>query len=386
MAKRIGLLTLPLHTNYGGILQAVALRKALNDLGKEVVLLDREPQKSLLHHAGMAAARLLPVEALARVARTGGERPGWLRTRIGNIAGTVKTNRRKRVHQAFIAEQLPQRTRPLKNTDALRQALAEHGIDGVVVGSDQVWRVRYQPGNAVEDYFLGFAPDATVRKVSYAASFGVGQWEYPQHTATARRLLARFDAVSVREASAVEICESEFGLGGASHVVDPTLLVEPGFYDAMLGTTRPGSRPVILEYVLDPDPAFARLGADLEAVLGPHYTRRPLVLDSQDVPVDVPTWLRAFKEADFVVTDSFHGTVFSIIFRKNFIAVINVARGADRFLSLLSSLGLENRAVTAQGRDNALKMALEPIDYDEVERRLSVLRARSADFLQAALA
>lgn len=101
--------------------------------------------------------------------------------------------------------------------------------------------------------------------------------------------------------------------------------------------------------------------------------------------IDVPGWLRAFMDADFVVTDSFHGCVFSIIFKKNFIAILNEDRGADRFTSLLDQLGLRDRLVTNPTSEKLRELAMQPIDFAPVDAKLKELRARSAAFLQEAL-
>lgn len=383
MAQRIGLLTLPLHTNYGGILQTAALYRHLEDLGKEVVLLERDSLRSPQHHAGMFVARFLPYQLLAD--STAG-RKGWLVGRLHNVANAIRLNRRKEIHRPFIENLLPHRTGPLTSSAALTEAVERFRLDGLVVGSDQVWRMRYQPTHAVADYFLGFCRDETVRKVSYAASFGVGKWEYPKHTQIARALLAQFDAISLREDSGVEIVRAEFGRDDGVHVLDPTLLLDPAFYERIAAPAAAKTGGVLLEYVLDPAPQLAAFSAELTGRLGPGHVRRSLVLDAEDRPMDVPNWLRAFMDADFVVTDSFHGTVFSIIFRKNFLTVVNRDRGADRFTSLLSLLGLQDRLIGEDDWDQALDRAKSPIDHDGVAARLEALRARSSRILADALA
>ena len=103
-------------------------------------------------------------------------------------------------------------------------ALNPNDFDAFIVGSDQVWRRLYMPDIYRE--YLSFAEGWNVRRISYAASFGTEEWEYsPLETTECRRLLQKFDAVSVREASGVSLCKKHFGVE-AVHVVDPTLLLD----------------------------------------------------------------------------------------------------------------------------------------------------------------
>ena len=98
----------------------------------------------------------------------------------------------------------------------------------------------------------------------------------------------------------------------------------------------------------------------------------------------VESWLDSFASADFVLTDSFHGTAFAINFNKPFIAFGSKERGQARFLSLLRMFGLENRLV--DNLEDAKKACTEPIDWDDVNARLAKYRKESLDFLTHALA
>lgn len=108
-----------------------------------------------------------------------------------------------------------------------------------------------------------------------------------------------------------------------------------------------------------------------------HEVTEPI---EQRIQPPVEQWLRGFKEAEFVVTDSFHATVFSIIFNKQFIVYANQSRGAARFQSLLSLFGLENRMVYASDEYDNLNM--KPIDYESVNSKLAELRKYSLTFLE----
>ena len=99
----------------------------------------------------------------------------------------------------------------------------------------------------------------------------------------------------------------------------------------------------------------------------------------------LPDWMEHFRKAGCVLTDSFHGTVFCILNRRNFVTIVNPKRGADRFHTLLGALGLEERMVGTLDDSSALALLARDIDYDAVHAKLEDLRCHSRAFLEAAL-
>lgn len=398
MSRRIGLLTLPLHTNYGGIIQAAALYRVLGkDLHHEVIFLERGQRRwptSMVHRALIGSLVRLPwLPALRNrlSASADGKSPTfkWIpsgtKRKLLKKADIALREQRMKTHQPFLERFLPERTGHLGSSQEMAAAALRFGLDALVAGSDQVWRLDYFPSNAEEDYFFGFAPNADIRKISYSASFGHGHWTFPEHTARTKELIAQFHAVSVREASGVEICSAVFGRHDAQHVLDPTMLVDPTFYDEIAGhRTRPVGK-TFLSYVLDEGPDRQAFTRDVRAALGTGYSYRSLTLDTGSKTIDIPEWVRALMDADFVLTDSFHGMVFSIIFEKKFLAIINRNRGADRFISLLSQLDLMDRLVTDAKAEDVDALVHQPIDYAHVKSKLKELQMMSIKFLRRAL-
>ena len=160
---KIAIVTLPLHTNYGGLLQAFALKSCLQEMGYEVTVLDRAEKmptpkglKAPLVYARRMLTRLLKGDSAPEVFREkrfGKELP---------IVGAATA--------AFIDKQISPRV--LNSFREIRKG----EYDAFVVGSDQVWRPRYFPG--IEDAFLAFAKGWDVKRVAYAASFGTDELEY----------------------------------------------------------------------------------------------------------------------------------------------------------------------------------------------------------------
>lgn len=364
MGKRIGLLTLPLNTNFGGIIQAVSLSETLRQRGHEVVLMDRRRPVQGWQRLAMPILSAIPFQ---------------------NIRGFRGMERARRLHRSFIQAHFDGRTPVLRSSAEMRRAAAEAGLEAVVVGSDQVWRLSYLHPAAVSDFFLGFLAEGGPRRIAYAASFGVGTWDYPDRTAEVADLLGKFDALSVREASGVTLCREQFGRADCAHVLDPTLLIAPEFHHRLAATVpvapAVAGRRSALFYMLD-NPAIRQAAL---AALGPGYAETGLSLGDSD-KVTLPHWLSGFRDADFVVTDSFHGTIFSIVFRKPFLSIVNQARGADRFTSLLGRLGLQDRMVSEDSAEDLAALIARPIDFDAVHARLNDLRQDSAAFLDQALA
>ncbi|MCV6594972.1 MAG: polysaccharide pyruvyl transferase family protein [Silicimonas sp.] len=356
---KVGILTLPLVDNFGGILQAAALYRVLSVMGHHPVLLKKKFWRP--------ASQRLVGSVLRKV-------PGH---DLGKVRSMAKARDR---HIPFLDAMMPNQAGPVYSRDDLERAARRLGLDAVVVGSDQVWRPDYIEDIDTASFFLDLPGD--IRKISYAASFGKSEWTAPHRLGEVRRLLAGFDAVSLRESSGVDLCREVLGRRVCTQTLDPTLLVDARFYDEIIG---PGEdrAPYVLNYALDPSAgAKAVLSGDFD---GPAQGLdvRTLTLDDGADTMDVPSWLRAFRDAAFVVTDSFHGTVFSILFQKPFVCFGNQSRGMDRFTSLLSLLGLEDRLVLEAA---ALAGLEAEIDYGAVLSRLAEHRAASAAFLEGALA
>lgn len=368
---RIGVLTLPLHTNYGGILQAYALQRVLQDMGHDVVLLDSYPQcptlkpfplqqmfylKRLLMKV-VAPHKAIPLfyekEAMARY---------WKKEHIRQFY------RQHVSHVPF----------------GVGATLNPNDFDALIVGSDQVWRPMYSPN--IFDAYLSFAQDwSHVKRIAYAASFGTAEWEYSEEqTSECHRLVQMFDAVSVREESGVTLCKEHLGVD-ASWVLDPTLLVDPRHYKehiAKADADYPSS--MCFGYILDASEEKEVIFNHIATTQGLQMSSFQNVDDSDNgAAPSVESWLKAFHDAEFVFTDSFHGCVFSIIFNKPFVVYGNVNRGMARFHSLLSMFGLEDRLVTTP--DEAANVACQPIDWDAVNNRLSELRKVSKEFLFTSL-
>lgn len=328
---KIGILTLPLHTNYGGILQAYALQTVLERMGHEVVVIDTPNVKA------MPSFLIVGKRITKRVL---GKRVEIFLERRHNREYPIISQ----YTQPFIDKYIHRKV--VNSPDELQ----ESDFDAIVVGSDQVWRPKYY--GKIENAYLAFAKSWQIKRIAYAASYGTDEWEYtPEQTKRCGELLKKFDAVSVREASGVELCKAHFGVESL-HVLDPTMLLDKEDYICLIEAAgTPKSKGALLNYVLDETPAKCALIEKIAKDKGLVPFRVNSRVENRTAPLEeriqppVEEWLRGFYDAEFVVTDSFHACVFSILFGKPFVVVGNKERGMARFDSLLKMFGLEDRLV-----------------------------------------
>jgi len=362
---KIGILTLPLHTNYGGILQAYALQTVLERMGHEVVVFN-PPRRIRL------SLWKLPLVFIKR----------YIKKYI-----LCKKNTRifaEKYHQSIYpiisqhTQQFIDKYIHLYNVNSLND-IKKDDFDAIVVGSDQVWRPRYfMPMfvTGVEDAFLRFTKNWKMKRVAYAASFGTDDWEYTlKQTKECGELLRMFDAVSVREESAVKLCKDKFEVE-AQHVLDPTMLLDKEDYIKLFESANtPKSPGTLLNYILDETPEKKEIIENIAKEKNLIPFRVNSKIENPDAPLEeriqppVEQWLRGFYDAEFVVTDSFHACVFSILFNKPFLVIGNEGRGMARFQSLLKIFGLENRLVT---KDSYPKLSITTTAPNVTQKRLEL--------------
>lgn len=335
---KIGILTLPLHINYGGILQAYALQTVLERMGHEVNIIEKEKQPLSIHKYKM------PFTYGKRIAK--------------NIIGEKvpifyeqKYNREQPIIRQYTDQFIEKyiHVKKYKNFSDIKKS----EYDAIVVGSDQVWRPKYFGINQIEQAYLKFTENWNIKRIAYAPSFGTDEWEYTtQQTLICGELIKKFDAVSVRENSGVDLCKKYFGVE-AQHVLDPTMLLNKEDYIKLFeANNTPKSQGNLLCYFLDETDEKKALIKRIAKEKGLIPFNVKSKSDDINTPISdrvqppLEQWLRGFYDAKFVVTDSFHACVFSIIFNKPFIVYGNIKRGLSRFESLLNIFELSGTLLT----------------------------------------
>lgn len=360
---RVGILTHPLRNNCGGILQNYALQTVIRRMGHYVETIDRHNDIKFSYRVISWCSRIIKKYVLGYNVSTDFY---LVQTRKQFLKDNV-------TFVSFINKYIKLSPYIKCNKDLVR--VRNYNYDVVVVGSDQVWLTLYLPWS-----FLGFL-DKNVRRISYAASFGKSELNYSEKQLNcAKRDLRNFYAVSVREDSGVFICKEKFNID-AVHVLDPTMLLDVDDYMNLCDEIPPISEePFLLSYILDNNDKKKQYVNYLAEINGLK------VINFYDLDViSVEKWISLFRDCNYVVTDSFHGTVFSIIFNKQFISISNVKRGNARFDSLLRMYNLSNRLVDEKSLEFFDITNRNSIDFSIVNNIREEWKQRSFEFLKKAL-
>lgn len=372
---KIGILTLPLHTNYGGILQAFALQTVLEHMGHKVIVLN-SPQHKQLPLWKMPFSytkRILQKYILGQKdVRVFYEQ--WYNKTYPIISQHTEKFIESYIHQYRI-----------KNLSKLKK----EELDAIIVGSDQIWRTCYYP--QIENAFLAFTKDwKHIKRIAYAPSFGTDKWEYShKQTLACKRLIKNFNAVSVREISAIDLCNKYLDCI-PTLTLDPTLLLNAEDYIQLINQTSTNKTSnMLLTYILDENEEknqithYIAKEKRLNIVRVNSKVENTFAKLEERIQPPVEQWIKGFYDAEFIVTDSFHACVFSIIFNKPFIVYGNRERGYSRFTSLLSLFDLTNQLVT--NIDEIPQKLYTPIDWNKVNQKRSELKKLSMSFLKNSL-
>lgn len=370
---KIGIITLPLLTNYGGLLQAYALQTVLERMGHEVCHIQK---KSYFKHKPVWKIPLTYGKRIYKNWIEHTDEPIFYEQKYIRELPVVGQNTDKFVHRYFkrkIVEEF--------------KDIHEGDFDAIVVGSDQIWRPKYFY-DQIEQAYLDFTKGWNVRRIAYAASFGTDQWEYSsKQTSRCKRLAIKFNAISVREKAGIDLCRNFLGVE-AVHVLDPTMLLDKEDYMRLFeNADTPRSNGTLLTYILDDSLEKSRLIDRIATAqrltpfrVNSKSTRINASVEDRIQP-SVESWLRGFFDAELIITDSFHACVFSILFRKPFIVVANKRRGISRFTSLLQMFGLEDCLLT----DISQTPRLTAYNSERIGELLNQKRKYAIGFLKSTL-
>lgn len=375
---KIGILTQPLHSNYGGLLQNYALQQILIAEGHEVETLDWGKSNTLhskLYHAKIKfLTKFLPKKY-----------PKLRYQPSKNELSVICKNTN------YFINKYIKHTVKLHSYSQFKKQAIKGKYNAYIVGSDQCWRPMYN--TFLSSMFLDFTESSNVKRLAYAASFGTVEWEFsPQQTSICSNLVKKFDLVTVREDSGVILCNDYLGVE-AMHVLDPTMLLTKEDYIKLINDEKePKSQGSLFNYILDPDDdkkAFIdkisketklQLFKVLPKCQAETRTREDVKKRINDcVFPTVTSWLRAFMDAEMVICDSFHGCVFSIIFNKPFWVIGNSKRGMSRFTSLLKTFNLEDRLLDQSNLHEA--DYTKQISWDRVNNILVLKRKECKSLL-----
>lgn len=245
--------------------------------------------------------------------------------------------------------------------------------DIFAAASDQIWRIK----NSFH-WILDFVPNINKKKISYSSSFAVYPYDGDEkHKIYFRYYLNQFNSISVREKDGVKICKEEFSVE-AAQVLDPVFLLEN--YDYLISKSSKNIKHKFIAIYLpytdtqkEIDIISNRLSLNIE------------YLDMNNKETSMEDWLWTIKNSELLITDSFHGSCFAIIFNKPFVCILNERNGISRLESLADMFNIKNRIVynlqeVIDNTDLLLKM-----DYVEINKKLEIEKEKSLKWLKDAL-
>lgn len=349
--NKIAILNLQVDDNYGGHLQRYALISSLQKMGYEVEHLNTRfygSKKSIIKRWKGYLKRLAIYPYYTFVKREAVFFKYFIK--------------HEPVTEAFYDKYIPHTERIYSKEELSRYI----DYDYFIVGSDQVWRKSIAAEYGLFTYLFDYLPEDK-KRIAYGASLGTSVNELTEdEIATFRNLYSRFTAASVREKSGLDLLASyDCKKPKAEWVLDPTLLLTSEDYNIVIrdGKTKPLKEKIFC-YILDMNEKKA-------ATIQTKAKEKGMGCQiwDKDNNYTVEQWLRSFRDAELVITDSFHGLVFSIIFNKPFCLLRNEFRGNARFDSLAEQLGVE--------------LEKEQQNYEKINKAIVMAREQSIRFLKS---
>lgn len=344
----IGILTHPQGINYGGILQCFALSEYIKKLGHNPIVFQRAPDGSFFLWEW--------TRSLLR----------WLHF-PRYYTPKPKFNSMEKI-DVFIKNEL-NRTAPIHTQHEMLKVCKKYNLEAVVVGSDQVWRQSFSKKYGF-NYFLDFVPKG-VKKISYAASFGLSSWDYSsKQTERIKDLLLSFQGISVREEDGIVLCKNYLNIE-PELMVDPTFLLTTEDYDTIASKRLIDVKFIFVYWIGEKK----LIESKIKEYTDKGYSIVYVGLREQRIMPSVGDWLSYIKYADIVLTDSFHGCVYSLLYLRPLIVFENKSGGFGRIESLLNLLEI----------DKSHKEGIIRVDKTKLDLFLAEVRNKARVFINKAL-
>lgn len=386
---KIRIVTFHFPYNCGAVLQCTALQTKLEKMGHEVAVIDYRPW----YHQNRYTPLKNPIYFAVKCARPTGEHDNFLKQTLRGCEGFARTvyswrkyrrnNRKDHKFWSFINRHL-QRTKLYRTLKQLQKDPPE--CDMYISGSDQLWSAKILGGKLDPAYFLNFG-NSNVYRMSYAVGADFGKLEEENHLGKLTGLLSQMDAISLREEKWMSLVKNALERDIPIHIdLDPTLLLDAEEYAPFLPERPLITEPYILTYTM-PNPSqqevyYAakllgeKLGMKAIDVSGNPSKANEQIKDHRICGPDEFLWY--IKNATYVMTNSFHGTAFAVIFQRTFVTIPHTDTG-NRVTELLDKLQLHPR--WCKTGTEAVSLIETPIDYDATYSSLEALRQESVAFL-----
>ena len=355
---KIGILTFHHIDNYGATLQAYALQKFLKQQGNEVEIIDYRPYKAIKYYT----KRLIPIDKNFRL----NERA------FGNITRAWQMRQ-------FLHSQTKLSQRKYYSKKGLEYLGDKYDV--VICGSNQIWCLDSFRGFDAS-YFLNFVQEGTTRRISYAASFG-NTTSLKNHKEEICNLIEKFQTILVRDTNSKNILNTECNVD-AIRVLDPTFLIK---YDDIISPVKIKDNYLLIYKSSNLSAAqetFVKSIAEAKRLKIVSVGKYNKIADTNFVGASPKEWVSLFNQASYIVTNTYHGTIFAIISQKLF-TVFGLETKKQKTTDLLGILDLNSRMVTSIVELEAIDKQLSDIDYESTSKILSTKILESQNYLLEAV-
>lgn len=356
--------------NYGATLQAYALIKYLQNLGHDVEIINYKPDYlSTRYNLWGIGPRWKHRSLLIK----------WMYYAL-KLPGRLASRRGKHSFDIFRKKYMNITNQRYKCNDELKNNPPY--ADAYIAGSDQIWNTFYENGRDAA-FYLDFAPTGA-RKISYAASFSISEI-LPEFKSFVKSMIEKFDFISVREREGLDILQS-IGIDSGKHVLDPVFLLDKEMWGSM--STKKFKEKYILVYDFEKNPLIEKFVKkiskqnNLKIYAVNNYSKTSYA-DKDFYSCGPEIFLSLLKNAELVVSNSFHGTAFSLIFEKQFLVFDRIKQKVNsRMRDLLRICDLKDRLILP---DSEFNNTNKNIDYKTVNSRIERYIFNSKSFLDKAL-
>ncbi|AJR02871.1 polysaccharide pyruvyl transferase family protein [Siansivirga zeaxanthinifaciens] len=341
--------------NYGAVLQTYALNTTLIEIGLDAKVIDYNPSYYTKSNKSF----------FIRIIREVFRLPDW-------IYGKLKFGK-------FISKYIPISEKQYKNLDDLNRNVPK--ADYYFAGSDQIWNCEELMNGKDDAFFLTFAPKES-KKISYAASLAMSKIPDDQ-VERYKRLICDFDAVSIREKDGVKLVK-DLGIENVINVLDPVFLLDTHGWDYLVSLSDfiPKEK-YLLVYGFKRQKNLYKYARKLSQKLDVKVYAINTNIEDYFLDTDRYFWnaspetfVKLIKNSEAVVTNSFHGLSFSIIFNKPFHLFSRKGKANSRMLNLLSDLKLSNRVISSE------KLVSNEVDFSQANEFISLRRKYSIEFIK----
>lgn len=363
---KVGILTFHFANNYGAVLQTFALQQTLLSLHIQNEIVDyRCPAISAVEPRRLNPFAVTRENGLAT----------YMKNVIYNIWASRHYGSRRRKFEKFRKAYLGINGIVYVSSDRINE---NSEFDSFVCGSDQIWNSKIT-GGYDKAYFCAFSGASNTVNITYAAS--CGKSEISNDDTAFYELLNNFQAISVRERSLADNLK-QVGQRNVESVLDPTLLTAVDTWNQFPNTGKYQGKKYLILYMIEENSeaislarkVAAKMGVSIYEITTKKQLRRNGIHQLDNCGPD--EFVDLFRNCSYVVTNSFHGTCFSLIFEKNFMTIPHSLVG-QRMIDLLRDVGLDTHITY-----NADSWNLNPIDYVEVKKKIELFRSKSTDFLK----